>query len=100
MSDVWTYLLLAFIAVAGLVFLLTPFILLWGAVWVLEDMWRKKSAPVLRQDMDDVECPCCGLSPLESVRSTTGEDACLCCGRRPYRVRPRRRRKRNTTEAF
>lgn len=97
MRDVWAYLLLAFIAVVGLVFLLTPFILLWGAVWVLEDMWCKKSPPVRLQYADDVECSCCGLSPLESVRSTTGEDACLCCGRRPYRVRPRRRRKRKTT---
>ena len=43
---------------------------------------------------DDVECACCGLSPLESVRSATGEGACPCCGRRHYRAGARRRRKK------
>ena len=97
MLDWWFY---ALLGVAGLLLVawLVGVLLMVG--WLVgEVLWpwmaRAEQPDHTPERMDDdVECPCCGLSRLESVRSTTDSDACPCCLRRPYRGKHRRRRRR------
>ena len=90
MSDWWVFLILVVVAALVLFF----FVAMMVAGITASDVMSEASSATSQPAHDDVECACCGLSPLESVRSTTGQDACICCGRRPYRVRPRRARRR------
>lgn len=93
MHDWWIYVLLG---VGGLLLLswLVGVPLLAG--WLVGEVVRRWMANREQPDHapermdDDVECPCCGLSRLETVRSTTGTDACPCCLRRPCRRKLRR----------
>jgi hypothetical protein len=85
----WVYVVIAAGLVLALLFFAALVMMAITTADTLLHAFRTTSQPPCH---DDVECPCCGLSPLESVRSTTGQDACICCGRRPYRTRPRRRR--------
>ena len=97
MQDWWIYVLLA-VGVLLLVSSLVSLALVAG--WLAGALVRRLLGSPGDADgtpewpSDDVECACCGLSRLESVRSTTGVDACPCCLRRPYRAQVRRRRQR------